>query len=429
MKLLFLGDLAQTGFGTATMGLGKALVDAGVDVRFCSLNEPPFTGWWLELPEWLQDRTASFDNPNGWLVRGDPNAKDKLAEMFRGGLFRDGWKPDAALILGDPGSLEVSPVLDIIPDDMPVFHHVPVEGVGSPPAWRLLWTKAQPVPTSRFGADELGRLLNRTIPYAYHGVDTDLFHPPTKDRPLVLKGEKTLHVIRSRKEAKEFFGINPASTLILRTDRHMPRKRYWTTMWGLAPVLEAHPEAQFIWHCASIDQGGNLFAFRSHFPKRIAERMRPSGFHDEHKMLRSEGLAVLYAAADLYVSTSAEGFGLTIAEAMACGTPAVALDYSSVPEVMGADPLPVDLGKQGIREASGGLLVSPAQLIDNAYGYFWADVNVPLFSRAVATFLDMTREERRTIGLRAASHVARTFTWPKAAESFLPLLDPLEVAA
>ena len=429
MRLLFLGDLAQTGFGTATMGLGKALLDQGIDVRFCSLNEPPFRGWWQELPEWLQDRTASFDNPDGWLLRDDPKAKDKLAAMFTGGLFADGWAPESALILGDPGSLEISPVLDIIPDGMPVFHHVPIEGVGSPPAWRMLWNRALPVPTSRFGADELGRLLRRKIPFAYHGVDTDLFHPPSKDHPIVLRGQKSLHVIRGKRDAKEFFGLDPKGTLILRADRHMPRKRYWTLMWALAPVLERHPDAAFVWHCASVDQGGNLFAFRSHFTRSVAARMQPSGFHDQQKSLHAEAMAVLYAAADLYVSSSAEGFGLTIAEALACGTPAVALDYSSVPEVMGAEHLPVNLARQEIREAPGGLLVTPSGLLDNIYGYFWADANVQLLTQAVERMLGLSREERKMIGLRGASHVARTFTWPKAAEAFLPLLEPAEAAA
>ena len=38
-RVLFLGDLAGTGFGTVTRDLGRELLARGLDVRFMSLNE------------------------------------------------------------------------------------------------------------------------------------------------------------------------------------------------------------------------------------------------------------------------------------------------------------------------------------------------------------------------------------------------------
>jgi glycosyltransferase involved in cell wall biosynthesis len=67
-------------------------------------------------------------------------------------------------------------------------------------------------------------------------------------------------------------------------------------------------------------------------------------------------LVALYNAADLYVSVSAEGFGLTIAEAEACGVATVALDYSAVPEVVGPC----------------GTLVPVDRIYDNEYAHHWA---------------------------------------------------------
>lgn len=50
----------------------------------------------------------------------------------------------------------------------------------------------------------------------------------------------------------------------------------------------------------------------------------------------TEDLALLYNAAALFVFPSRyEGFGLPLLEAMACGTPVVAADNSSIPEVVG----------------------------------------------------------------------------------------------
>jgi glycosyltransferase involved in cell wall biosynthesis len=54
------------------------------------------------------------------------------------------------------------------------------------------------------------------------------------------------------------------------------------------------------------------------------------GFVDDEEM------PYFFSMSDVYVSSSLlEGFGLPIAEALACGTPVVAADSGSVAEVMG----------------------------------------------------------------------------------------------
>jgi glycosyltransferase involved in cell wall biosynthesis len=56
-----------------------------------------------------------------------------------------------------------------------------------------------------------------------------------------------------------------------------------------------------------------------------------------------EDLPALYSAASLFVLPSvAEGFGLPLVEAMACGTPAIASDRSSMPEILGRPDLLFD---------------------------------------------------------------------------------------
>jgi glycosyltransferase involved in cell wall biosynthesis len=78
---------------------------------------------------------------------------------------------------------------------------------------------------------------------------------------------------------------------------------------------------------------------------------RASGYQDELVFtgyVPDEDLVALYNAADLFVYPSLfEGFGLPPLEAMACGTPVVASNTSSLPEVVGdagllVDPLDVE---------------------------------------------------------------------------------------
>jgi glycosyltransferase involved in cell wall biosynthesis len=93
----------------------------------------------------------------------------------------------------------------------------------------------------------------------------------------------------------------------------------------------------------------------------------------------------LYRGADAVLVTSrAEGFGLPALEAMACGTPVISFDNTSLPEVIG----------------DGGLLV--------------ADGDVSAFVRAVRTVLDTERlrAELRERGLARAS----TFSWRRCVD-------------
>jgi len=78
---------------------------------------------------------------------------------------------------------------------------------------------------------------------------------------------------------------------------------------------------------------------------------RASGYEDDLVFtgyVPDDDLVALYNAADLFVYPSIyEGFGLPPLEAMACGTPVITSDTSSLPEVVGdagllVDPLDVE---------------------------------------------------------------------------------------
>lgn len=110
----------------------------------------------------------------------------------------------------------------------------------------------------------------------------------------------------------------------------------------------------------------------------LAEHARVIG-HVSH-----DDLVALYTAAEVFVFTSAyEGFGLPPLEAMACGTPAVVFDNSSLPEVSGAAACVVPDGDAGAMAAA---------------------INVLLGDPAA-------RERRRSDGLAWSA----TFTWRRAA--------------
>src|SRR5690242_4915305 len=115
MKLLFFGDLAQTGFGTVTMDLGKALLDLGHDVRFVSQNEigdnlrEPFVSrtWRIDDPSLLlPELVEAHEGTQGLGLTALALRSEGYAGFFNGKLW-GGWVPDVCLVLGDPGNVRI----------------------------------------------------------------------------------------------------------------------------------------------------------------------------------------------------------------------------------------------------------------------------------------------------------------------------------
>ena len=77
----------------------------------------------------------------------------------------------------------------------------------------------------------------------------------------------------------------------------------------------------------------------SHLARHISERAAALGIGQRLRFLKrvsNQDLAVLYGAARAFVFPSLyEGFGLPLLEAMSCGTPVIAADNSSIPEIAG----------------------------------------------------------------------------------------------
>lgn len=402
MRLLILGDMAASGFGTVTMDLGAAMLDQGVDVRFLSWNDVP------NLPEPFASRTAVLGNSEGWIAQ--QVMKSRLEHIHEGSLFDDVWAPEIVLVLGDVGSLIAWHVTEWLHPSLRAFHYAPIEGVALPPSWRAIWSRLTPIAMSEFGAAQL-RELGFAPQVIYHGVDTDAFYPVSPGHPITWRGKDGMVVIRSKAEAKRAFGISPDATFVFRADANVVRKAYFELFAALAPVVAQDPRMVVGVHCRARDYGGDLDDMLSHFDPAIRSRMGQLDvsrkFSESGARMPREVLAALYNAADIYVSNSCEGFGLTIAEALACGTPVVGMDWSSVPEVVG----------------KAGVLVLPGRLYPNIYSHFWAVADGDALGAAVAR-LAQSKGARRHLGALGPIHVGALFRWAKAAEQFMVVMAP-----
>jgi len=127
--------------------------------------------------------------------------------------------------------------------------------------------------------------------------------------------------------------------------------------------------------------------------KEILERIQKSPFSPDivfTDFVNDEDLPFLYSGAEMFLYPSLyEGFGLPVLEAMACGTPVITSNLSSLPEVMG----------------EAGILVDPLKVEE-----------IVLAMKKLSTDREL-REELQKKGLERA----KLFSWERAAKETLEL--------
>ena len=132
--------------------------------------------------------------------------------------------------------------------------------------------------------------------------------------------------------------------------------------------------------------------------EQVFERVKELGLEQYVHFLGFVALATLpwlYNAASLFVYPSRyEGFGLPVAEAMACGTPAITSSSSSLPEVAGDAALMVDPDdSEALAQAMAAVLNAPERLdvmrkagLARAAQFQWAatsDATTEVYARAL----------------------------------------------
>lgn len=376
-RVLILGDAgAHTGFARVNEEVGNRLVtEYGHDVHCLAVN---YRGdyWPTAMKLYVPTKLDPTD------ALGHSRVVEMLGEVL----------PDAIIINNDPAV-----VLDYLAGnrfdttrDLIKYGHIgaylPIDGYNNPPVWNEMRTVLTQVAMTKFGQAAMpgSRLI-------YHGVDTKKYHPSPKA------------------EAKRALGFDPKRFLILRVDKNSIRKNYADSWRALRPVLRKHSNIDVHFHCLPITADGvNLKAFISRdsdIRDRVSFSPKLTGFTGWSE----DAMQLLYSAADLFISTSmGEGFGLTLAEALACGTPVVAQNVSAIPEVVGP----------------GGVLIDSSRPFAVPMGQDQMLPDIEGFTEAIER-LYLSRGERRRLGEAGREHVERSFSWDEAARGFDQLITEL----
>lgn len=386
-KVLWLGDAGcDTGFARVTHSIGERLIQKyGHDVHVLATN---YDGDHVDTP-------LKLYRPNKMLPN-DVYGQARFVEMLYA------VEPDVVVILNDPHVVIKFLFMNNWDEDRillrhrPIIAYMPVDSEGYPEPWNMLSEAVQPVVMASHGlkAFPSGRLV-------YHGVSSDFFRPVSEGPLYTSTGIK----IETKSDAKKAFGYDPDSFLVLRVDRNSLRKDFADTWRALVPVMKKYSDIHVHLHCQAKDEGADLRYLLTRDPD-TEERFHFPGNVNSFRGLANEDLAVLYNAADLFVSTSmGEGFGLTIAEAMSTGLPVIATDFSATSEVVG----------------DAGVLIPPGRIFTAYAGVDMRMPQVELFTEQIER-LYLSRGARRDIGERARKRVQSMFSWDKAADSFDELI-------
>jgi len=404
-RILWLGDAGSTtGFARVTHAIGDRLVrDYGHDVHTLAVNYDGDAGRWdTAMKLYLPTKNRSND------LYGQSRFVELLADVM----------PDVVFMLNDPYVVlkflfrnKFDPEL-MLARSRPILAYMPVDGTNQPKDWAKIPEYVSKVPPvsggtggtfipiamTKFGQEFLG-----TDHLAYHGVDHD------KNRPASTRFPITAHngaVVRNRGDAKEAFGFSRDDFLVVRVDRNSHRKNFGDTWRALVPVMKRHKNVKAWFHCKAEGDQLEIPQLINRDPETADRFFYPGQFNTKVGW-PEEALVTLYNAADLFVSTSwGEGFGLTLAEAAACGVPIVAQNVSSIPEVVGP----------------GGILLEPQRLIAVESGQDQWLPDVDSFTDAIDR-LYQSSGMRRTLGEEGRKHVVASFNWDETTKVISELIN------
>lgn len=395
-KVLWIGDAGcHTGFARVTHAIGERLVrDFGHDVHVVAINYDGGDPWDTNLKLYVPTTKVPTD------IYGQSRYIELLGKV----------EPDVVVMLNDPNI-----VLDLLlrnkydPQHIllryrPLLTYVPIDGHNHPPSWaKALHNVSRVLAMSKHGAREMTVPVedgeDKVPPVIYHGVDLDRFFPISLKRPLKLSNGNT---IRSKSEAKEAFGWKPKDFVVLRVDKNSGRKDYPASWKALTPFMQKHQNVRVHFHCqgSGLEHGLDIQSMLTR-DEETNKRFTLPGNLDTWHGWPEEDLVGLYNAADVFITTSrGEGFGLTIAEAMACGTPVIAQNISAIPEVVGP----------------GGILIEPDRETTAPSGKDQWLADVPAFTAALER-LYSSSGARRKLGEAGRAHVEK-LSWDYAAAEF-----------
>ena len=225
-------------------------------------------------------------------------------------------QPDAIITLGDIWVLDANllkelPIAHWLPADCrPMSHVDKLEAVAA---------EARVIAMSRFGHERFTDAGFMNALYCPHAVDTEVFRPP-----------------EDRDGLREAFGLESGTFLIgvNAANNDAIRKAAPEMMLAFAKFHKAHPEAMLALHTGIHQAGGQDLEFLAEHLGITDRLLIVDQYRYACGLITDRDMANWTQAIDVLLATTyAEGFGLPVIEAQACGTPVITTDASAMTEL------------------------------------------------------------------------------------------------
>jgi len=309
-RLLFLSDspLTVTGYATICRNISNKLSKKDWDVHVMGHN---YLGQTLMSGVKYEDGSGIDFKLHGTGMA--PYCQDILEPKLRE------LKPDVFMILLD--TFMCYPWLlnkDLAPAKS--IFYFPSDGGGQLPSncEQILNKVTVPVAMSKFGKQQVESLYNIPCEYIPHAVDEKMFYPLPKEEKDKLRVKWGL---------KDKFVVGTVA-------RNQGRKMMDRTIKGFAQFCKDKPDAILLMHTDPQDGAAVSDLQRLIHRYNIENRVIFTGMK-YYKGFDYKEMNEVYNLMDVFLlTTSGEGFGIPIIEAMSCGVPVVATNYTTTQELV-----------------------------------------------------------------------------------------------
>lgn len=249
------------------------------------------------------------------------------------------------------------------------------------------------IPYTYFAKEQLKNAGIETVEPMYHGVDTSVFYPMSRQQ---------------RKELKtKLFGIDSKRKVVSVVARNQFRKDIASSIEAFAFAKEVNPELFLYLHCRIFDVGGDLRRYLDMHGLEEGKDYAHAGMLDTQRGVPVERLNEIYNATDILLSSAwGEGFGLPYLEAMATKTAIVAPDNSVESELLPVDYLVPSPEKFYVSSGQDGMpyaryrprIKNTTARIEEALTYDLSDIKNKCYNEAKDRF-DWKKETQKLINI------------------------------
>ena len=301
-----------TGYGTQTALFAPEIANAGFDVSISA-----FYGLHGGMRGWTDKRTGQkfYVYPSGRNAHGNDVIGAHAKHWFNG-------EPGIVFLLTDPWVM-----MPEIIKRLPAVAWTPIDHdplIPDTDDW-FSPSGAVPVAMSEFGKRVLEEAGHEAL-YVPHAFDPEVFKP-REQGPC--------------RQANDFPDDCFLVGIVAANKGRPARKGFWQMLKAFQIFQEKHKDARLYMHttlrAADGENLSEMVRILKLRPFVVQQYLYQSGF------LGASHLSNLFNAFDVTMNCAhGEGFGLPILESMACGTPVIVTNFSSMPEIVGDTGWKVD---------------------------------------------------------------------------------------